>query len=210
MDNLPQDQEQIMQFNQSAVQDGNPYFMGDHALVKFSTGEEGLGPETYWLVDKNNHTVRPFESHMALDAAFGEDLQSALQNAITVSSPMINKDGDITEGILAGFSLLGPEYAIMEDGTSKPLHFSSHQLKGRYGKPVDENVEGLSAEVVDGFLNLLKTNEDKTKIPSSFINQLKDDERLMAFYISALAYGGYTLEDLYSDISIRFSKSKKK
>jgi len=182
------------------IQDGQPYFMGDEALVRFSSGEEGYSPSTYWLVNKTDHTVRPFESKMALDAAFGEDLQEALQNVVTVAQPTVDKDGEITDGVLADFSLLGPEYAIMEDGTSKPLHFSTHQLKSRFGKPVDESKEDDAADSLDGFLNTLKENEANTKIPPEYIDQLKDDPKLMAFYISSLAYGKYTLKDIYADI----------
>ena len=200
-------QDPIMENNPSPVQDGNPYFMGDQALVKFSDGGEG-GPSTYWLVDKSNHTIRPFESDMALDTAFGSDLQTALQNTMTITSPTVDKDGNITDGVLADFTILGPEYAIKEDGTSKPMDFSPHQLKGRYGKPIDENIEGLSAEVVDGFLGLLKNNEKKTNIPAKYIQELKNDQQLMAFYISAMAYGNYTLNDIYSDILRRFNNSK--
>jgi len=202
------EQSPIMENNPNPIQDGNPYFMGENALIKFSNGGENSGPETYWLVDKNNHTIRPFESDMALDAAFGEDLQSALQNTMTVVPPAIDSSGNITDGILNDYTILGPEYAIKEDGTSKPLEFSSHQLRGRYGKPIDENIEGLSAEALDGFLNLLKTNEKKTNISANFLNNLKKDEQLMAFFISALAYGDYTLGDIYADIARRFNKSK--
>jgi hypothetical protein len=202
--NQPQDQvPEIMQHSPNPVGDGKPYFMGDHALINFSTGEEGLGPETYWLVDKNDHTVRPFESNMALDAAFGEDLQMALQKAITVSTPSIDGDGNITDGVLSDFTLLSPEYAIKEDGSTKPLSFSPHHLRQRYGKPVDESLEELATEAVDGFLELLKKNEKTTKISPSFISGLKKDHQLMAFYISAVAYGDYTLNDIWGDIHHR-------
>lgn len=196
------------QSNSSPVQDGSPYFMADFALIRFSSGEEGLDKATIWLVDKSNKTIRPFESHMALDAAFGDKLESALKNIITVSSPQVDQNNNITDGVLSDFSLLGPEYAIRDDGTSKPLHFSPSQLKKRYGKPIDENTEKLATEVLDGFLSLLKTNEAKTGVPASFINKLKEDSQLMAFYISSLAYGGYTMEDIFSDISHSFEESK--
>ena len=159
--NQLQSQDQPMQANSNPVQEGNPYFMGDFSLIKFSSGEEGYDPGVYWLVNKDDHTIRPFESDMALDAAFGEDLQTALQNAVTVVPPVMDQSGNITEGALADFSLLGPEYAIREDGTSKPLSFSPHQLKGRYGKPVNEEVEKKATEVVDGFLSRLKVMKVK-------------------------------------------------
>lgn len=206
MDN--QDQS-LTEKSPNPVQDGKPYFMGDHALIKFSGGEEGLAPSTYWLVDKSNHTVRPFESHMALDAAFGDQLKEALQNAITVSPPSIDDHGSISEGVLSDFTILGPEYSIKEDGSAKHLHFSPHQLKGRYGKEIDEKGEGMASTAIDNFLNILKKNETATKVPGSFIGQLRNDHQLMAFYISALAYGEYTLGDILSDITRRFHQSKK-
>jgi hypothetical protein len=199
-----QSQEEIMPYSPSPVPDGRPYFMGDHALIKFAAGEEGFGPETYWLVDKSNHTIRPFESHMALDAAFGSDLKQALQSAITVNPPSVDENGEIAEGVLQDFTILGPEYAIREDGTAEPLEFSSHQLKQRYGKPINDGLESLGAEVLEGFLNLMKTNEKKTDIPAIFVEKLKENHKLMAFYISALAYGDYTLGDIYSDVSRRY------
>jgi len=208
MENEAQSQGQMQEMSTNAVHEGNPYFLGEHALVKFSGGEEGYGPGVYWLVDKENRTIRPFESTMALDAVFGEELQTALQNVMNITPPMVDQNNDITEGVLSGFSILGPEYAIKEDGTSKPLEFSSHQLKGRYGKAIDEGLENLATEAVDGFLSLLVTNEPKTNIPATFVNQLKNDNKLMAYYISAMAYGGYSLGDIYSDISRRFHNSK--
>jgi hypothetical protein len=207
MDPLNQPQAQapeIMQHNPTPVGDGKPYFMGDHALIKFSSGEEGLGPDTYWLVDKKDHTIRPFESNMALDAAFGQDLQTALQKAITVSSPAIDGDGNINDGVLTDFTLLSPDYMIKEDGSTKPLAFSPHHLRQRYGKPIDESLESLSTEAVDNFLGLMIQQEDKTMIPASFVQGLKRDHQLMAFYISALAYGDYTLNDVYLDIAHRY------
>jgi hypothetical protein len=93
----------------------------------------------------------------------------------------------------------------MDDGTAKPLDFSNHQLRSRYGKDVDENMEDLAVQSVDGFLNLLSENEDKTNIPKKFINRIKDNDRLVAFYVSAMAYGDYTLEDIYADIVQRFN-----
>lgn len=202
MDNIPQDpmQGMPMQANSAPVKDGSPYFLGDQALIKFSSGEDGMSPSTYWLVDKNDHTIRPFESQEALDSAFGSDVQDALQHVMNVIPPSVDESGNITDGVLAGFDILGPEYAIKSDGSSKPMHFSPHQLRGRYGKPVDDQLEGLAAEAVDGFLNILKTKESVTGIKPSFINKLRGDNQLMAFYISAMAYGDYTLNDIYAEI----------
>lgn len=202
------DPEQNQQLNPTPVSSGNPYFMGDSALIKFSGGEDGNGPQTTWLVNKGDKTIRPFESDIALQKAFGEGSQSALQNVITVVPPSIDQDGGITDGVLNGFNILSSDYTVKEDGSSKKLDFSPHQLKQRYGKPVDQNTEGLSVEVLDGLLNRLKSKEQETGIPSNFINKIKQDENLMAFYISALSYGEYTLSDVYKDIVQRSKRGE--
>jgi hypothetical protein len=188
---------------------GTPYFMGEHALVKFSSGEQGFGPETYWLVDKKMHTVRPFESHEALQNAFGAGYDQAMQHMATVIAPNVSSEGDVTDGVLKGFNILSPDYSIKEDGTSKKLQFSPHQLKQRYGKPIDMNSEGLATEVVDGLIEHLKKQQHKTGITPAFLDGLKKDHHLMAFYISAMAYGKYHLSDVYHDISHRFHAENK-
>lgn len=200
--------EPIMPYSSSPVNDGMPYFMGDYALVTFDTGEN-TGAVMYWLADKGDHTLRPFESEMALDAAFGDQLQEALQSAVTVTPPNIDPEGEIMSGVLEGFTILGPEYAIKDDGSTKELDFSTYQLKNRYGKPINESLEDMATDVIDGLLNLMKDNESKTSVPSKFINNLKNDQRLMAFYISAMAYGDYTMNDIYADIKRRFRNSTK-
>lgn len=192
--------------NASPVHSGTPYFMGEHALIRFSSGESGYGPETYWLADKKTHTLRPFESETALRNAFGEGFDTAMKHVVTVKSPTVNPSGEITDGVLNDYNILSPEYSIKEDGSSKKLRFSPHQLRSRYGKPIDMNAEGIATEAVDGFLNLLKGKQSETGINAAFLNELKQDTHLMAFYISALAYGGYTLSDIYTDISRQFKQ----
>jgi hypothetical protein len=196
-----------MQASPNPVYDGNPYFMGENALIKFSGGEEGFGQETFWLVDKDNKTIRPFESKNALDEVFGQEVPQALQNVVSVVPPSTDEKGNITDGVLSGFTILGPEYAIRDDGTSKELNFSPSQLQGRYGKPIDEKAENMAVEVIDAFLNILKKSESKTGIKANFIDELKRDEQLMAFYISSMAYGNYQLNDIYGDI-LKRSKEK--
>lgn len=213
MDNQTQLQDesfgnQTMQNNTSPIRDGKPYFLGKHALIKFSEGEEGLGPDVFWLLDKEDHTLRPFESNMALDAAFGKDLQEALSNVVMVSPPQIDSNGDIKEGVLADFNILGPEYSIKEDGTSKPLQFSPHQLRGRYGKPVNEDGEVQAERELDNLLNKMSRNESGSAITAKFINKLKKDNQLMAFFIGAMAYGGYSIDDIKTEIIRNFHQSK--
>ena len=197
-----------MENKANPIDSGRPYFMGQHALVRFSGGEEGYGPEVFWLVDKENHTIRPFESHMALDAAFGDGLQEALTKVVTIAQPKTDSNGDIREGVLADFNILGPEYSIKEDGTSKPLHFSPHQLRSRYGKPVNEESEVKAEREVDGLLNELAQNKNGSDMTAKFINSLRKDTQLMAFLIGAMSYGNYDKNDVHAYILKLFKDSK--
>lgn len=192
-------------FGGAPVQDGTPYFLGDYAIVQFSNGGAMVGPTTYWLVDKSNNTIRPFESESSLRNVVGEDFDSLKQNIVTVTPPSVNEENEIADGVLRDFTILGTDYSVKEDGTSKPLRFSPSQLKKRYGKPIDENAEGLAAEALDGLLGMVKT---RSKVSDTQINKLKKDSQLMAFYISALAYGGYTLDKVYKDILKQVKEDK--
>lgn len=198
------DQEMI---NSNPIHEGKPYFLGDFALIRFAGGEGGFGPEVYWLVNKEDHSIRPFESYMALDTVFGDKLEDALKRVVVIESPTLDSNNDIIDGVLTDFSVLGPEYMIKEDGTTEPLEFSSYQLKGRYGKPIDENQELLAERAVDGLLNSLEKGD--SKITPGFINKLRRDNQLMAFYIASIAYGGYSKDFVHADILRRFNKSKK-
>ena len=197
----------MQQENSSPIQDGTPYFLGDEALVKFAT-DSNQGTKQYWLVSKKDRTVRPFESNDAIRTAFGDQTKEAVSNAMKITTPKVDADGEIIEGVLDGFSILEPEYSIRSDGSAKPLHFSSYQLKNRYGKPVDEKAETIATEVLDGLLNLLKKDEEQAGVPAEFIDEIKEDDKLMAFYVSALAYGKYTMEGIHSDIVHSFDNSK--
>lgn len=188
------------QMNSMPVYNGSPYFMGDHALVTFSTGEDSYGPKTYWLVDKKDHTIRPFESETALKNAFGEGFQTAMRNMVTIVPPNVDEEGLITDGVLKDFDILSADYSIKEDGTGKKLPFSAHKLRTRGGKAVNEKGEGIAVEILDGFLSKLKQNSAKVGIESGFIDKLKQDSKLMAYYVSSLAYDNATLSDIYNDI----------
>lgn len=204
MEEIPQNDQ--FQYDPKPVSDGRPYFMGDNALIKFSGGEGDFGSDVYWLADNSNNTIRPFESPMALDTVFGDGLQEALKKTVTVASPIIDSNNDITEGVLTDFNILGPKYLIKEDGTSEPLEFSSYQLKGRYGKNIDENRELEAERTVDSILNSIP--KDESDIDQGFINKLRKDRQLMAFYISALAYGNFQPNYIHADIIKRFNSKK--
>lgn len=187
------------------VQDGMPYFMGDEAIVRFTSDSDGYGPATYWLVNKTDNTIRPFESESALKRAFGAGFETAKKHIVKLVSPEIDENNEIEGGVLSGFTVLGSDYAIKEDGSAKPLQFSPGQLKKRYGKPINEDAENKAINVLETMFNKLKSREGGEITPNQ-IDNLKKDSQLMAFYISALAYGNYTPANIYLDIKKRLKE----
>ena len=189
------------------VHSGTPYFMGEHALIKFSSAEGGFGPETFWLADKKLHTLRPFESHAALQNAFGDGFDEAMKHVVHLVAPRVHSSGEIVEGVLRDYNIMSPEYAIKEDGSAKKLHFSPHQLRTRYGKPSNAKAESDSANKVEALLDKLKKSE-QVGVSADFVDKIKKEPHLMAFYISALAYGGYHIHDVFTDIFRRAKRGE--
>jgi hypothetical protein len=204
----PQSGDLMAQMGPAPIQDGSPYFSGGHAVIKFSTGEPGYGPDTFWLVDKQNKTITPFTSPASLQAVFGPAFQQVMSSVVTVMPPNVASDGKVNNGVLAGFYILDPEYAIQEDGTSKPVDFTPGHLSERYGRPVDEDAEQKALTQLDGIMNQLKQEGDQFHFTPNFVDKLMKDQRLMAFYINAIAYGDYEPQDIVLDVLRRFHLQK--
>lgn len=182
------------------IQDGSPYFMGDHTIVKFTNGTPAMGPEQYWLVDKSKDFIIPFASDAAIQAAFGEDYTTIMQNVVSVSPPAVSPQGEVQNGVFAGFILLGPEYAIQDDGSAKQLDYHPGHIAKRYGKPIDEQAEEKALIDLEGLLGVIKSKEADLGITAGTIDKLMQNTNEIALYISALAYGGYDANDVYKEI----------
>ena len=179
---------------------GGPYNMSQYGLVRF----EGLGPQGYmndnivWLVDPTNQTIRPFESERALRNFFDGDVDI---NSITVMGAEELGPGGIfgDAGGGAGFQVLSSDYAIQRDGSARQLDYSNSQLSTRYGHAINEELEQTMYSALKGIFNIL----DGQGISGSTLNKIKTNDSQVAFYVSALAYGGYSIGDIYSDIKKR-------
>ena len=189
--------------NKPVASSGKPYFLGGEGLIKFSDGVDGEAPSIYWLVSEKDRTIRPFESDAALAAAFGPGVEEAKSKCVHVAHPSIANNGEITDGILKGYELLGPEHAVHNDGSALPVEVSLHHLKKRYGKPINSASEEKAVNMLDNLLSSLSAGQDG--ISAAAVEKIKRNERTMAHYISALAYGKYTVSDIKREI-LRKSK----
>jgi hypothetical protein len=127
-----------------------PFFIGSHALVRI-TSPSNPNSGTLWLVDKNKKVLHPISSEKDLANIF-EDPEAAMSSVTTLSSQALAPGGP-----LAGFTPLGQEKGIQQDGTIPKIDFSPAQLQNRYGKPEDQAGENKSLSILDGiFGNLNK------------------------------------------------------
>ena len=188
------------------ISDGTPYFFGNEALVTFSAGEGEYAPNTYFLVDKNAKTLTPFVDDQALQSAFGEDFEAAKSSAVTVAIPTIGEDGSIQNGIFKGYHILGAEHAVQSDGSAKKAEFSPFDLSRRYDKPVDDGAEKKALSELDELLNQIRVEGEAEGIPPGAIDKLMKDQKLIAFWVNSLAYGGYDIADVWTDIKQRVNK----
>ena len=184
---------------------GKPYFLGGEALIQFSSGMEGEEPSVFWLVDQSNHTIRPFESDEALAAAFGSGVEEAKKRCVHVAHPTISSSGEIMDGVLKGYELLGSEHAVHSDGTAKPVDVSLYHLKKRYGKPINPASEEKAVTMLDNLLQSLSAGQDG--VSSAAIEKIKRNERFLAHLVNALSYGGYSVQDCKKEI-IRKAKQQ--
>ncbi len=169
------------------------YFMGDYSLIRFN----GAGPSgnmnqgTVWLVDPKTNSMRPFQNASALSNFFDEPVDI---NDIPVHDASSLSGG----GPLEGYQLLNSEYAIKSDGTAKRLDYSASELATRYGSGIDQGLEQEASMMLDGFMDLVKNTN--AGIDQATLKKLAGDDNQVAYYINALAYGGYTLNDIYRDM----------
>lgn len=176
------------------------YLTGDYALVRFvGQGQDRqMNDQTVWLLDSKTKTLRPFSSGSALVNFFDGEVN--LDDITAIDATELQPGGSLgSNGGKPGFQLLSPEYAIQSDGSARRLDYSAAQLATRYGQPVNEEMEQTMFSALKGVFNMLET----AGINKSTINKIKNDDELMAFYVSSMAYGGYSVGDIYSDVKKR-------
>lgn len=175
----------------------NVYPMGEFSLIRF----EGQGPagymndQTIWLVDPSTSTLRPFSNSAALENFFDGPVD--INNIVVRSAADLMPGGALgSQGSAPGYQILSNEFAIKPDGTAKRLDYSNAQLASRYGYAVNEELEQSMYMALKGSLDLLQ----EAGVDQATLNSIKKSDATMAYYVSAMAYGGYSLGDIYSDV----------
>lgn len=110
-----------------------------------------------------------------------------------------------------GYGNLGPitlakinsYYPTSPDPTTQaPTQSTNPQaLQDNYGYEQNQAAENKAVGALDGFMNLLTTkNTVGGPISTAEMNKIANDHTLMATYLNALSYGGYSLQDVYKDM----------
>ena len=178
----------------------------DASLVKFTGDPNGADPgdaSTIWWVDHKTNTFRPIMSGQALRDLYPDDAhyQAAL-NSVSIVPPTELQAG----GKLANFIDLGVDYGIYEGKKTKKLEFNPNEIKNAYGQTRSQQGDTSGMQILNSFITFL--NNPDSGIDSSFLNKIKNDLTTVAFYINAIAYGGYTPDDIYKDIKRKELVSK--
>lgn len=173
------------------------YLDGDYSLVRFvgEGGDQQMNSQKVWLLDSKTKTLRPFSSGSALSNFFDGDVN--LDDIKEIPASELNPGGQLgSNGGTPGYQLLSSEYAIQRDGSARKLDYSAAELATRYGQPVNQEMEQTMYSALKGMFNMFES----AGVSKSAINKIKNDPELMAFYVSATTYGGYSVGDIYSDV----------
>jgi hypothetical protein len=173
-------------------------------FVKFSTDPDGTGPlntTTLFWVNPTTKKIIPIVSEQAFQTAFGKSFADSDIQTITVD--YLGANGSL--GTNAGYTLVPLDQGIT--GTSSDAVYNiptekidTTTLGSKYGKAAlstDDLTKAMST--LDGFMDQI-VQDQNFGVSSATINAIKSDPSQVAFYLNALAYGGYTLSNVASDL----------
>jgi len=172
---------------------------GQDALITLSG--QGATPNQIFLVSNETKQLIPFSS-----------MQSAMNYFSTVTGHQVTPDeinASLTtipsSSLAVGQSLNGFEpvditNGFNEDGQLLRPAVSNANIQARYGQQVDTGAETKAYTSLDGFVKLLSDANVGSTLSPTEVTKITSDPTMMGFYINALAYGGYTLQDVYQEM----------
>jgi len=153
------------------------------SLVKFANSP------TVYFVDKEAKTLVPFVSAGAFESYYGENAQEAW-DSIEEIEPIDSR--------ISGY--VYSKEMVAQDGTMPKIDTSVANIQNRYGKTNSEESNYKAYQTLNGFLNLLKGNATDAGLDVMTLDSILNDSNAIGKYMNALAYGGYTLEDVFKDV----------
>jgi len=171
------------------------------AFITFSGG--GYTPNQLYFIDPTNKQIIPFSSMQSAinyisNANPGSTVTADDINAHTTQIP---SSAVSTGGALEGFTVEDSSHGFGENGTITNPAVSTASLSQNYGQASNTDNETKAYTALDGFTKLLSSGAAGTgTVTSAEIATIMNDPKTVGYYINALAYGGYTLADVYQDM----------
>jgi len=154
------------------------------------------GSDDLWVFDKANKIYRPYESIEAVAKYYSLDPKTVADNINNLETTVRDAYPDQFGG-----TWLNAEYRVNNNGAAfKEPQIKSNVtgLKGMYGATKkDVEAEQHAAKLINTALTKSKNNGAISQ--ATFDETLKEQESL-AKYTNAIAYGGYSLPDVFRDI----------
>ncbi len=126
-----------------------------------------------------------------LEKKYGKPSDENAENkGLSMLDGLLDKSVNMQPGA-SPMGMGGPGY---QDGQGGPGDLPMYNTPTNYR---NTGIEQQSQDTADRFLEGASVTGE---ISPGFINSIKNDPERMALYVGALAYGGYTLGDVYNDI----------
>ncbi|MBV6340112.1 hypothetical protein [Candidatus Magnetobacterium casense] len=183
---------------------GQIFMRGTQALVKFSDDPDGPGPAnatTVWLVDSTTQTMRPFLSEQAFNNYYAGVTDLATETTkgtiATLPTTVLTSPGST----FYQYKLLPDAQGIQNNGSvpGDGNAASEASISKLYGRAYSEEAQKAAFNILDNWLGVLKSTPG-AGLSSSLIDGILNNPTKVAFYVNALAYGGYGVNDVYRDL----------
>ncbi|MFA5395912.1 MAG: hypothetical protein WC346_07895 [Methanogenium sp.] len=156
---------------------------GTGSLVKFADSP------TVFYVDQEQGSLIPFVSEEQFEERYKENVDAAWKSIETIEK---------TDPRIAGLTY--SKETFTDTGDIPKVDTSTKDISKRYGNTNDEGKNLKAYTNLNAFLRLLQADPAGSGVQVSLIDEIINDKEAVARYMTALSYGGYSLEDVYRDV----------
>ena len=156
-------------------------------------------PVTTPVVNTSSSTGNT-SSNIALAAPIGSGSQANIYNPTTGQTAYQTPGASIPSGWVSSITPSTVSSSGYSTPTTLPDPSTSYYGYGTTKNPRNPTTEGQSLQEEQGISEAAGTSGI---VSSSFLTSLQNDPSVVAFYVNALTYGGYTIGDVVNDMKRR-------
>jgi hypothetical protein len=171
------------------------HFINPAGALVTLTGQ-GATSGTLFMMDPVGKQLIPFSSMNSAIAYFTK------QNGYPVTAAEINATtSQVPSSMINGYQIDGMMNGFDENGVLANPAPSNAQMQQNYGQQTNTANEQKAMLLVDHMGNLLSSGQPLgSDVTPAEVKSIMSDPTLLGFYVNAIAYGGYTLKDVYQDM----------